>query len=243
MRPRKGKNMNELLNIYCDESCHLEHDHQTVMVLGAVVCPESRKSEIVQRIKEIKQKHGFSKFREMKWTSVSAAKLDFYMEIVDYFFSDNDLRFRAVIADKTRLDHDHYGQSHDQWYYKMYYYLINFLISPTDQYKVYLDIKDTRSAEKLAKLHECVCNSNLDFDSDIIKGMQHIHSKESQILQLCDLLIGAIAYANRGLNDSPAKVTLIDHIKKRSGYDLIRSTLIKEPKFNLFRWKGKDTNI
>lgn len=26
--------MSETFNIYCDESCHLEHDQQKVMVLG-----------------------------------------------------------------------------------------------------------------------------------------------------------------------------------------------------------------
>lgn len=26
-------------NVYCDESCHLEHDGQKTMGLGAVVCP------------------------------------------------------------------------------------------------------------------------------------------------------------------------------------------------------------
>lgn len=26
--------MNQIYNIYCDESCHLENDHQTIMVLG-----------------------------------------------------------------------------------------------------------------------------------------------------------------------------------------------------------------
>jgi hypothetical protein len=26
-------------NVYCDESCHLEHDRQQAMVLGAVWCP------------------------------------------------------------------------------------------------------------------------------------------------------------------------------------------------------------
>ncbi len=32
--------MTELVNRYCDESCHLEHDQQKVMVLGAVWIPE-----------------------------------------------------------------------------------------------------------------------------------------------------------------------------------------------------------
>ena len=29
-------------NIYCDESCHLEHDHLGVMALGAVWCPAEK---------------------------------------------------------------------------------------------------------------------------------------------------------------------------------------------------------
>jgi len=31
--------MSQVFNVYCDESCHLENDHQTAMVLGAVWCP------------------------------------------------------------------------------------------------------------------------------------------------------------------------------------------------------------
>ncbi len=31
--------MSQVFNIYCDESCHLEHDREKVMVLGAVWCP------------------------------------------------------------------------------------------------------------------------------------------------------------------------------------------------------------
>ena len=31
--------MSQPYNVYCDESCHLEHDRQSIMVLGAVWCP------------------------------------------------------------------------------------------------------------------------------------------------------------------------------------------------------------
>lgn len=31
--------MSETFNVYCDESCHLDHDHQKAMVPGAVWCP------------------------------------------------------------------------------------------------------------------------------------------------------------------------------------------------------------
>ena len=39
--------MREVINIYCDESCHLENDKEKVMALGAVYCQESKKKEIL----------------------------------------------------------------------------------------------------------------------------------------------------------------------------------------------------
>jgi hypothetical protein len=31
--------MTQAFNIYCDESCHLEHNPQKVMVLESILCP------------------------------------------------------------------------------------------------------------------------------------------------------------------------------------------------------------
>lgn len=42
--------MSATYNIYCDESCHLENDHQKVMVLGAVWCPLEKRREIAVRL-------------------------------------------------------------------------------------------------------------------------------------------------------------------------------------------------
>lgn len=75
-------------NIYCDESCHLENDHQKAMVLGAVWCPLDKTREIAVRLREIKRKHGLSPWLEIKWTKVSSAKKEFYLDLVDYFFDD-----------------------------------------------------------------------------------------------------------------------------------------------------------
>ena len=46
--------MTEIYNIYCDESCHLENDHQPAMVLGTVWCPLAKVREISRRLREIK---------------------------------------------------------------------------------------------------------------------------------------------------------------------------------------------
>jgi len=49
--------MTTTYNLYCDESCHLEHDRQPVMVLGAVWCPLKKAREISVHIREIKAWH------------------------------------------------------------------------------------------------------------------------------------------------------------------------------------------
>ena len=36
-------------NLYCDESCHLEHDDSDVMVLGALIIPKDKRHVTVSR--------------------------------------------------------------------------------------------------------------------------------------------------------------------------------------------------
>ncbi len=55
-----------IYNIYCDESCHLQNDHQQVMVLGAVWCPLEKTREIAMRLREIKLRHELSPNFEIK---------------------------------------------------------------------------------------------------------------------------------------------------------------------------------
>ena len=234
-----------LYNVYCDETCHLENDGINVMVLGAVWCPQSKLKEINTRIREIKLRNGVSEKMELKQTKVSPAKIDLYKDLVNYFFDDDDLHFRAVIIpDKDKLDHARFNQTHDTWYYKMYFDMLKVIFSPTDNYEVYIDIKDTNSHRKAQKLKEVCCNSIYDFSQKIIRRLQPIRSDEVQIMQLVDILIGAIGYENRNFPDgfvkSTAKQELIDLIKTKSGYTLRRTTLLREDKVNLLAWDAQE---
>ena len=118
--------------------------------------------------------------------------------------------------------------------------MLKVILNPDDCYSIYLDIKDTRSAVKIARLHDVLCNNMYDFQRQIIARVQTVHSHEIEILQITDLLVGIISYANRGLSESPAKVTLLEHMKKRSGYELTKTTLLRENKVNLFRWNASE---
>lgn len=231
--------MSNTINIYCDESCHLQNDGKNVMTLGAVWCPVERRREISDRLREIKNKHAIPQLTEVKWQKVSPAKVEFYSDWVDYFFDDDDLHFRSiVIPDKSLLRHEDFSQSHDTWYYKMLFILVSVLLKPETKHRVYIDYKDTQSGRKATNLHEVLCNSAYDFDRDIIERVQPVDSCESELLQLCDLLVGAVGYANRGLSSSSAKLRLVHRIIQRSGLSLKRSTLLGALKVNLLIWEG-----
>jgi hypothetical protein len=231
--------MRPLINVYCDESCHLENDGHSAMTLGALWLPDDKKAEISSRIADIKRRHKMPSDFEVKWTKVSSSKLQMYMDLVDYFFDDDHLRFRCVVApDKSALDHGRFGQSHDDWYYKMYYQLISVLMRPKYQYKIYLDIKDTRSKAKVKRLHDTLANSALDFSRSMIKHVQQVRSHEVGPVQLADLLIGAMSYKARGMGESASKRKLVERIAARSGYSLAKSTLPSEEKFNILIWQA-----
>ena len=228
-------NYENINNIYCDESCHLEHDNIPVMVLGAISCEKKHRKKVFKEIGEIKIKHNIGKNSEIKWSRISMNKINFYKEIIDYFFKDEYLSFRGlVVRNKNLLNHEEYNQTHDEWYYKMYFQLLSRIINNTMKNEIYLDIKDTKGSSRRHILQVVLSNNIYDFNKDIVHNIQAIDSRESSILQIVDLFIGALGYINRGLKTSEAKLEVIRYIKEKTDYSLIKSTIPAENKFNIF---------
>lgn len=232
--------MTNTIHIYCDESCHLEHDHQKAMVLGAIWCPASHRAELGRKVKAIRKQFGVPPEIEIKWTKISPARLDFYLSLVDLFFDEPLMNFRAVvIPDKSILDHGSFNQSHNDFYYKMWYLLLTRLVDDKHCFRTFIDIKDTRGREKVRKLQEVLCNTYYDFDRKRISDIVEVHSHQVPLLQLADLLIGALSYVHRGLRGSAAKQSIIDRIRERSGHELLRTTPPRVDKFNVLVWRPK----
>ncbi len=228
-------------NIYCDESCHLENDQQRAMVLGAVWCPAEKVREIAEQLRRIKSRHDLPRWFEIKWSKVSPGRLAFYRDVLDYFFDNDDLRFRALIVpDKGLLRHVEHRQDHDTFYYKMYFTLLRAILSPDARYNIYLDIKDTRSHAKEEKLHDVLCHALFDRDREVVQRLQSVRSHEVEQIQLADLLTGIVSYANRELHGSSAKKELVERMRERSGYRLTLTTLLRAEKVNIFRWKAQE---
>lgn len=226
-------------NVYCDESCHLEHDGQPIMALGATWCPKENAHRLATELRDIKSRHRAR--GELKWSKISTARLPFYLELVDWFLAEKPLHFRGlVVLDKQKLDHAAFNQGdHDLFYYKMQFSLLNKILSPDSRYAIYLDVKDTRSRLKLKKLKEVLCNNVYDFTSDMIGHIQNIHSHESELMQVADFLTGALAYRHRGLSGNPAKMQVIEHLETRWGRSLLQATPLREQKLNIFLFRPR----
>ena len=217
--------MNKTFNIYCDESCHIENDHKKYMFLGSTSVAYNQVKLHTEKINELKRKHHF--YAEIKWNTVSKSKIRLYLDLVDYFFA-TDLQFRTVGIEKSKINNDAFKQTYDDFYYKMYYYLLNHNINSLYNYNVYLDIKDTLSAYKVNKLKDVL---NTKFG--VFRNVQNIRSHESAIMQVTDFMMGAISYLhNVELKQNTAKIQVIDKIKHHCNDALIKTNY--SDKLNLF---------
>lgn len=218
--------MNKTFNFYCDESCHLENDHHPYMLIGYVSCAYNQVRIHSQNIRLLKAKHHV--FYETKWSGLSKSAYPLYNDLIDYFFA-TDLQYRAIVIKKCQLKHEEFSQSHDDFYYKMYYQLLNKKIEHDNNYNIYLDIKDTRSAKKVNGLKNFL---NSHFIS--VRNLQNIRSNESELMQLTDIITGALSYHLRELNTVIAKRRIIEKIQQHSKVPLTQSTSKDSQKFNLF---------
>ncbi len=233
-----------MYNLYIDESCHLENDKKPVMCIGYTKVLADLYPQIKEDIKQIKLTHKSP--TEIKWNTVSLSRLPLYKALIDYFF-ENDLDFRCVLVKyKNKLDHKKFNDgSHDIFYYKMVYFLLKSATNPpANEYKVILDIKDTRGKEKLNKITEVLEREYAKTNTKSpFTYFQHIHSHENILLQLTDLFIGAITFKSQGHhlkeNANKAKLAIITYLEAKSGYFLEEGTEPWENKFNIFDHQPK----
>lgn len=214
--------------IFCDESNHLLNDKSKVMVNGAICIREDEVEEVNRYIKHLKKKHKY--YNELKWTKVINKQKDFYIELIDYFFNSNMLFKATFIPNKKEAIHKQYGYTFDEFYYIVYHYTIRNFIDGQNNYKIYLDYKDINGGKRIKKMKEIFNNIG---STDIFI----IQSQEAQILQLCDLFIGAISYKNRDdiEHTSEIKSFIIEYLEEKLGYELVGTAPWVE-KFNIFRW-------
>lgn len=227
-------------NVYCDESCHLVNNDSKYMLIGAVYCPKNKVKKINEYIKYLKENYELSNNIELKWNKIHWKKEKLYLDVVNYFFNQDYLKFRVIVIDKTVLNHEKYDQTENDFYHKAYYEMLKYIITPENSYNIYPDIKDTNSYYYHQVMMRFLRIKIGDNNSKTIKKIQPIRSYESPILQINDILIGALSYYHRNLQTNKSKLNVINEIKNLYGGPLNQTSAYSNTKFNIFIWKSKD---
>ncbi len=235
--------------IYCDESCPLEHE--PVSLFGVIGCSSENKKTIVKELRELKEKHfyGFSR-QETKWTKISSSKKEYYKELIKYFKNKDDIRVRIlVVKNKEDLDNKKYNEGDYQtWYYKMYFYLLDRFLDANSSYYMMYDEKDTHTTYRMNEVKRIITGKkNYREDENFDLKIKQINSKESELMQLLDVIMGAVGYKNRGYMDAQdkketTKQIIVEYIEKECKKNLSQTTSPFETKFNIFIWNPRKSD-
>lgn len=218
--------------VYCDESCwealFNKSSHKYTVIGGIWIRAEFR-DEIKSFIKALKSKYGLH--GELKWNRVCPSSIELYKELIDFFFDNGNVRFRAICIKTEDVNNDRFNEGNGELgFYKFYFQLLNNWVSGDHTYAIFIDHKVNGYQHRVHDLKRILGYTSVASISQV----QALPSEESLLIQMADVLIGAVAAAfNNATVKSESKQTIIAQIKDRIGHD-IKATSSSEDKFNIF---------
>ncbi|MCX6969245.1 MAG: DUF3800 domain-containing protein [Verrucomicrobia bacterium] len=219
--------------IYTDESRHDGPVSGPFMGIGGLWVARSEKDRLTKALQQLRREVGLT--GEIKWTKVSALKLESYKRLIDFFLTNDFLRFRIILVEKSKLDHSaHNDGDHELGFYKFYYeMLVKWMESP-HRYLVLLDFKTNKGSDRFGELKR-VLKNGMPFGASIL-DLTVNDSFQSPLAQLADLLTGCVTAAWCNQPPTSAKGEIVRYLEAKSGVRLILPSASPRPsKLNIFR--------
>ncbi len=236
------------LLVFADES---RQTAERYMVVGGVIISRGYEQTIIDKIGEYRKQAIYP--WEFKWHKISKSRLEAYRGFVDLVLSQSEyVHFKSMVIDTS--EYDRRTRNKELGFYKlMYQFLLHSFgeyLQPEDRCKIYLD-KRTTKYYKLSTLWAILnrgINKRYKIGVNPVRFIEPIDSKDHDLIQLADIVIGAIGYEMNRWNElvdaSPAKIALARHISNRVGLaSLQRPTPKDKREFSIWhfilRGKGK----
>ena len=220
--------------IYCDESS-IEAVYtkaaQAFAAIGGIWMPADFRDQFKEDVKAINE--SFKIRGEFKWNKVSPSYFDYYLSLLDYFFQNDNLRYRCILLESEKIDNYkfHRGDS-ELGFYKFYYQLLHHWILDFNDYNIFIDLKVNRDRHRLKTLCDVLNNANL---TSVITQVQGLPSEQSLGIQLADFLTGLSTAKFNNQTTSEAKLKLIERVESEYLKTAISPTPRSESKFNIFK--------
>jgi hypothetical protein len=201
---------------FLDETGTLGGPRDPYFAVGLLRSPEPY--ELLRPIQRIRDRQHF--YDEIKWNRVSAKKLPLLIDLVNVFMSSN-ATFSAFVADKQK--HDVIGRFGGP--FKAYEALARQLVRGSiPRGEIIWVIADEYSTPPSETFEENVRDYiNRGIRRQAVAGVCRMRSTGADLLQLIDLLLGAVVYEYKAESGVVAaagykpKTKLLNHLKERRG--------------------------
>lgn len=199
-------------------------------VVGGICVHRDMISTVHDAIQEYRETQNMK--AELKWTRVSNQKVAEYQHLVDYFFalnSTNKAHFYAIIFDSHQWNHARYNNSDaDVGLSKLYYQLglQKFIRYCGEAGSCAICVDHRNSSTSLTDLKRMInaaAKRDLNMPHEPLKQLVSADSKADDILQLNDVILGAVCAARNGKHLLPstrqAKRTIASMVLEKSGLE------------------------
>jgi hypothetical protein len=220
-------------HIYCDESSQTKH---RFLVIGATICKASVAPRIAATIEHIIKPHGGTS--ELKWEKVKRRNLPMYKAVADGFgqmVTGSFLHYYALVVDTTKVDHKKYNEGDAELGFSKFLFTLLFKFArvyrPEYRFHVFLDERTTKHTPDLLRtILNARARRQQIRDFDPYRTVEFAKSENSRIIQLTDLVTGAIASATNMHHLAPTaskhKTEMMHYMVKCCG---VRSLAIPTP--------------
>lgn len=263
------------IRIYSDES---RHKNERWMLLSGIWIEEEKVKDAIAEIKALRHKYAYINplgenidfSGEFKWQKISASikYYKIYQDLVDILFNwiENDTaRYCCMIIDTQESNIKQHNNIKTDGYFKLLYQLYYQNSKIPAIYKIYPDsISNPTTKVNLLNLDHCldigfkkkftpILNPNeIVNEKGFVNNITPINSKDSEFIQIVDVIMGALGYLQNRLFEKPeakkGKVDLMKYIFEKialsgaiklSGKNYFTA---KSTKFNIWLFKPKDNN-
>lgn len=207
---------------------------------GALMTKWDRRGDVHQHFREIVARHPRHK-GEVKWTKVKdQGSYDLACDLVDYFFLRKWLAFHCMVVRRQLIKRELHKDYDEAWRKNLCLFLVNKARLcakrlPDDEHVVHVWADKIPSKyRKAAEALDIIGNRKLGASPVELKVFEH-DSKEQPIIQLCDLLLGAVVQSWAPEPARGCKAALQQRIANYLGWEELRhGTFGGQKKFNIW---------
>lgn len=175
---------------FFDETGSINDKANRFFCLGMIKCMQP--FFLDSKIREVRERNNF--YDEIKWNTLSKAKLTVILDIIKAVFDTPGIYFSCIVIDKNNVN---FGKEFDNNPYKAYQEFTEILLKQgIEENEILTILADFVTTPKNIKFEVDVKhNINKNLDRLAIGGIHRVDSKGVNIIQIVDLFIGAVSYS------------------------------------------------